>query len=223
MAAWVAVPPQNKGQIMRLLPIFFAVLAVPAFAQDATVTPGNTLTAPPTEWLGEAPHLVMMGLLGGREVNVQILDFTAAEGIDAFEGKREYLPGDNGTWRFGDFEVALSATFDGVEKAFELEIENADFNTATLPATFTLQDVNFPEGALAYLEAQAEWETGGVTVNDEIGAWTGTVTLTLNSGTPDAEGLVPDGLIGGLLVAENGDDALIVSFTVPVVEYEKDE
>jgi hypothetical protein len=208
---------------MRALPVILSVLAVPALAQDATITPGNTLTAPPTEWLGEAPHIVMMGQIAGRPVDVQFLDIAAAEGIDSFEGKREYLPGDGGSWRYGDFEVALSAVFDGIEKSFELEIENADFTRTTLPATFTLQGTNFPEGALAFLEVQAEWESGGVTVNDEIGGWTGTLTLALDTGTPDAEGLVPDGLIGGLLVAENGADALVVSFTVPVVEYEKDE
>ncbi len=208
---------------MRALSVVLSLVALPAFAQDATVTPGNTLTAPPAEWLGQAPHLVMMGTLGGREVNVQILDPGAAEGLDSFEGKREYLPGEGGAWRYGDFEVALSAVIDGIEKSFELEIENADFSTIALPATFALQDTNFPEGALAYLEAQAEWETGGVTVNDEIGGWTGTLTLSLDTGTPDAEGLVPDGLIGGLIVAENGGDALVVSFTVPVVEFEKDE
>jgi hypothetical protein len=153
---------------------------------------------------------------------VQFLDIALAEGVASFEGKREYLPGDAGAWRYGDFEVALAATIDGIEKAFEFEFENADFTTATLPATFTLQEVNFPEGALAFLEAQAEWETGGATVNDEIGAWTGTLTVALDTGTPDAEGLVPDGLIGGHVVAQNGADTLVMSFTVPVVEYEKD-
>jgi hypothetical protein len=60
-------------------------------------------------------------------------------------------------------------------------------------------------------------------VNDEIGGWTGTLTLSKDDGTADAEGLVPDGMIGGHLVAENGSDRLMMSFTVPVAEYEKDE
>ena len=198
-------------------------LAAPALAQDATITHGNTLTAPPEAWLGDAPHLVMMGTIAGRPVDVQLLDMAMAVGIASFEGKREYLPGEGGTWRYADFEVSLSAVIDGIEKSFELEIENADFTQHPLPASFALQDVNFPEGALAFLEVEAEWETDAATVNDEVVGWGGLLTLSLDSGTPDAEGLVPDGLIGGYIVAESGGDRLVVSFTVPVVEYEKDE
>jgi hypothetical protein len=209
---------------MRASPFLLALLAAtPALAQDATVTSGNTLTEPPAAWLGEVPHLVVMGTIAGRAVDIQYLDMAVAEGINDFEGKREYLPGNAGAWRYGDFEVALSATIDGIEKSFEFEFENADFATATLPATFALQDVNFPEGALAFLEAEAEWETGGVTVNDEIGAWTGTLTVAMETGTPDAEGLIPDGMIGGYALAQSGSDTFVISFTVPVVEYEKDE
>lgn len=208
---------------MRQIALAVALLAGPALGQDATITPGNTLTEPPAAWLGEAPHLVMMGTLGGRPLDVQYLDMTAAEGVAAFEGKREYLPGEGGAWRYGDFEVALQVVIDGIEKSFEIEIENADFTLHPLPATFALQDVNFPEGALAFLEVEVEWETAAATVNDELIGWTGTLTMSLDQGTPDAEGLVPDGLIGGYLVAESGADSIVVSFTVPVVEYEKDE
>ncbi len=208
---------------MRALILSLVLVPAAALAQDATVTPGNMLSAPPDAWLGDTPHIVFMGTLGGRAVDIQFPDIAAATGIDSFEGKREYLPGDGGAWRYGDFEVALSAVIDGVEKSFEIEIENFDFRQATLPATFTLGAENFPQGAAAFAEISAEWEADGTSVNDEIGAWTGTLTLTTDTGTPDAEGLVPDGMIGGFLVAQNGADAVVVSFTVPVVEYEKDE
>lgn len=208
---------------MRAFVIPLLLLPLPVLAQDATVTTGNTLTAPPGEWLGDMPHFVMMGTLSGRPVDIQYLDIAAAEGIDGFEGKREYLPRDGGGWRYADFEVALSAVIDGIEKSFELEFENFDFTQHSLPATFTLGGVNFPEGLAGFVEIAAEWETGGVSVNDEIGAWAGTLTLVTDMGTPDAEGLVPDGMIGGFMVAQNGDDTLVASFTVPVVEYEKDE
>jgi hypothetical protein len=208
---------------MRTLILSFLLLPAAALAQDATVTPGNMLAAPPGEWLGDTPHLVLMGTLSGRPVDIQYTDIAAASGIDSFEGKREYLPGDGGSWRYGDFEVALSAIIDGVEKSFEIEIENFDFTEATLPTTFTLGAENFPQGAAAFVEIAAEWEAGGISVNDEIGAWTGTLTLVTDTGTPDAEGLVPDGAIGGFLVAQNGSDSLVASFTVSVVEYEKDE
>jgi hypothetical protein len=208
---------------MRMIALSLMMLPVPALAQNATVTPGNTLAAPPAEWLGDVPHFVMMGTLAGRAVDIQYLDLAVAEGIDGFEGKREYLPGDGGSWRYGDFEVALRAMIDGVEKSFELEFENHDFAQHGLPATFALGDANFPEGLAAFVEVQAEWETDAGSVNDEIGGWTGTLTVMMDAGTPDGEGLVPDGMIGGFMVAENGGDRLVASFTVPVVEYEKDE
>ncbi len=214
---------------MRLLaPVLAPVLALsllplPAIAEDATVTPGNALMEPPPAWLGPEPHLVLMGALGGRPVDVQVMDPEAMAGLAAFGGKREYLPGEAG-WRYADFEVALQAEIGGVERAFEVEVENRDFlQHRPLPATFALGAENFPEGARAFLEVSAEWETERGAVNDEMGGWAGTLTLAEDSGTPDAEGLVPDGLIGGHMVAERGADRLVMSFTVPVGGYEKDD
>lgn len=204
-------------------PALLVALAVPALAQDATVTPANTLAAPPTEWLGETPHLVLMGTMGGRPIDVQYLDIAQAEGIAAFSGKREYLPGDAGAWLYGDFEVALSAVIANVEKSFEIEIENRDFDAHSLPATFALGSVNFPEGAAAYLEAAAEWETDAGSVNDELGGWEGTLIIERDDGIPDDEGLRGDGVIGGHMDATRGEDHLVMSFTVPVTAYEKDE
>lgn len=208
---------------MRRTLLALCFLPTSAWAQEATVTPGNTLAEPPTEWLGPTPHLVLMGTLSGRPVDVQYLDIGAAERVASFEAKREYLPGEAG-WRYGDFEVGLQAVIEGVEKSFEIEVENDDFvQQRPLPATFDLGAENFPQGGRAYLEASAEWETEAGAVNDEVGGWTGTLTLAEDSGTPDAEGLVPDGLIGGHLVAEREGDRLVMSFTVPVAEYEKDD
>jgi hypothetical protein len=209
---------------MRLAALAVCLLPLPVAAQDATVTPGNTLTEPPTEWLGATPHFVLMGMLSGRPVDIQYLDFSALPtDVAAFSGKREYLPGEAG-WRFGDFEVALQAVIDGVEKSWELEFENADFiQQRPLPVRFELGAENFPEGPHAFLEVAAEWETQAGSVNDEIGGWTGTLTLAEATGTADGEGLVPDGIIGGHMLAENGEDRLVLSFTVPVVGYEKDE
>ena len=208
---------------MRVFVLPLLLLPVAAMAQDATVTPGNILGDPPATWLGEVPHFVLMGTLSGRTVDIQFREIATATGIDNFEGKREYLPGEGGAWRYGDFEVALAAVIEGVEKSFELEFENHDFRQHSLPATFALGGVNFPEGLAAFVEVQAEWETGAGSVNDEIGGWTGTLTILTDAGTADAEGLVPDGMIGGFMVAQNGADSLVASFTVPVTEYEKDE
>ena len=192
-------------------------LALPAAAQEAGVG------AEPTEWLGPTPHIVMVGTLAGRPIDVRFDDVAAAPGIAAFSGKREYLPGEGGAWLYGDFEVALQAVIDGVEKGLEVEVENRDFAAHPLPATFALGPENFPEGARAFLEMSAEWETQGETVNEELGGWTGTLTLTEDGGTPDARGLLGDGTIGGHMVAERGEDRLVVSFTVPVAGYELDD
>jgi hypothetical protein len=208
---------------MHRLTFALCLLATPALAADATVTLGNTLTAPPAEWLGEAPHLVVMGTIGGRSFDLQMTDMAKAEGVAEFAGKREYLPGDGGVWRYGDFEVALKATIEGVEKSLEFEFENHDFTAHALPASFALQDKEFPEGLLSYFEAQLEWETTEATVNDEIGSWTGTLVLNADSGTKDDKGLVPDGMIGGFVTATREGDSLVMSFTVPVAEYELDD
>lgn len=200
-----------------------AMTMTPALAQDMTVTPGNTLTAVPAAWLGEVPHFVMMGTAGGRSYDVQLTRIADGGVVAGFAGKREYLPGEGGTWRYGDFEVGLEIVLDGVEKAIELEFENNDFTAHALPADFSLQGEEFPEGLLSNLELQAERETAEGVVNDEITGWTGTLSLAMDMGTADGECLVPDGMIGGYVVAQNGAESLVISFTVPVTEYEKDE
>jgi len=51
---------------------------------------------------------------------------------------------------------------------------------------------------------------------------TGNLMLSLDTGTADDKGLRADGLIGGYAVAEQGGETVIISFTVPVAEYEID-
>ena len=202
-----------------------ASLCLVAFPTVAEViaTDAPTLTAAPTEWLGPTPHLVIMGTVNGREMNIQLTDMAAANGVAEFEGKREYLPGQTGDFRYGDFEVALKAMLDGVERSIELEFENDDFGTFTLPADFALGAENFPKGPAAYLEFSAEWEEASGSVNDEIGGFTGTLSLKLDEGTTDDRGLRPDGMIGGLVTAEKAGEVVVISFTASVVEYEIDD
>ena len=200
-----------------------ALLALPALAQEAVMTDANSLTTAPTEWLGEVPHFVMMGTVNGRALDIQMTDIAAASGVEEFAGKREYLPGGAGAYRYGDFEVALKAAIGGVERSIELEFENDDFRSHTLPATFALQAENFPKGPLAFVEIQLEWEDASGSVNDELGASTGTLMVALDTGTADDKGLIADGLIGGYAVAELGSDKVVISFTVPVAEYEIDD
>ncbi len=208
---------------MRLSPSLslLLLLSAPAAHADAVST-GGALTAAPAEWLGATPHLVIMGTVDGHALDIQYPDIAAA-GVAEFAGKREYLPGEAGAFRYGDFEVALKAVIGDVERAIELEFENHDFTDHPLPATFALQDKEFPEGLFSTLEAELEWESAAGTVNAEAAGWTGTLVLAEDSGSKDDKGLVPDGMIGGLVTATKGGDTLVVSFTVPVAEYEIDD
>jgi hypothetical protein len=206
---------------MRLAAVL-CLVAVPGFA-DTIATDAPTLTATPTEWLGAEPHLVIMGTVNGREMNIQLTDAAALAAVAEFAGKREYLPGDGGTFRYGDFEVALKAELGGVERSIELEFENDDFGKVVLPSDFQLVPENFPKFPGAFLEFAAEWEDASGSVNDEIGGFNGVLTVTLDEGTPDDKGLRPDGLIGGFVQAEKDGEVVTISFTVPVAEYEIDD
>lgn len=206
---------------MRLLSALFALLALPAAAETVT-SDARPLAVAPAEWLGATPHLVIMGRVNGHDLNIQITDMAATPGLAEFTGKREYLPRDAG-YRYGDFEVSLKALLGGAERAFELEFENDDFAGHALPRRFALGGENFPKGEKAYLELSMEWETAAGSVNDEIGGYDGTLYLVQDQGTADPKGLLPDGLIGGHVVARKGDETVTISFTVPVAEYEIDD
>lgn len=205
---------------MRLAAL--ALVLCPLAAAAEAVTTAGAAGEPPSAWLGERPHLVLVGTAAGIPLDIRIEDIEAAEDVVRFAGKREYRPGEGG-WRYTNFEILLEAVLDGVERTIELELENHDLREHAVPAEFALAAENFPEGERAFFEVQMEWETADGSVNEELGGWTGTATLLLETGEADAEGIVPDGLIGGLVVAERGTDRLVASFTVPVTETERDE
>lgn len=201
------------------------LIALPALSQsaaDPVVTNGNALTAAPGEWLGATPHFVLMGTVSGQVLDIQMPDIAVAEGVARFEGKREYRPREGG-FAYIDFEVGLEAVIGGVERKIELEFENANFATQTLPATLMLDTVEFPDGARSNVEIELEWEVGGQTVNAELAGWAGELVLAKDEGTPDDKGLSGDGMIGGFARAELNGETWVLSFTVPVTEYEIDD
>lgn len=236
----VAVPVRAAGLLARALAQATSahmlavtaralVLAMPAmaavtgaFAQDVdAVTTGGSVDAP-AAWLGATPHFVMVGTVAGKRIAIAMPDMAAADGVAGFAGKREYLIDGTGH-RYVDFEVALAAVIGGIERKIELEFENHDFRSHTLPADFALQAEEFPTGLRSTLEVETEWEHAGVSVNDEVGGWAGVLSLALDQGTPDDKGLSADGLIGGFVTATNGAETLAISFTVPVAEYEVED
>jgi len=214
------------------LALLLAAAGTPAFAQtlsaedqaiNLNATLGDTATAP-TAWLGAKPHFVMVGAFGDYSFNVNLpsLEGAAAEVV----GKREYGHDDAGALRLIDFEVAVNAVMNDIERTIELEFANADFNTHTLPLSFALSpDEEFPEGAKASLEVQFEWEwvAKSAIVNEEGLVDSGTLDLALNEGTADAEGIAPNGLIGGFATLTRDGKTLALSFTVPVTEAEIDD
>ena len=202
--------------------LVLALVSMPVWAEEPgkmAETVGNSLTSAPAEWLGAQPHFVMIGTINGTAFNVQFTDIAAATGIASFAAKREYLVIEGG-FAYIDFEVALEADIGGVERTVEIEMENENFAKQSLPADFALQEAEFPAGLLSNLETQWEWEVGGASFNEEVLGWTGVMRLQSDQGAPDDKGLMGDGMVSGYINAVRGADALVISFTAPVTEYE---
>lgn len=185
-----------------------------------TVTVGNTLTAAPTEWLGDTPHLVIMGKVDGRVFDVQVLDLAAAD-IGTITLKREYLLNDTDYNPYREMDFAIEFVNEGIAKAIEGKLTHADFNKlAALPATFALQSAEeYPEGDQIFTEFEYKWEANGVTVDAESVEWTGTATVQMDTAFQAA---VPngDGMVGAFITATSGENAYVISFTLPVTEFE---
>lgn len=188
-----------------------------------TVTPGNTLTAAPTEWLGDKPHLVIMGTVDGRLFDVQVMDIASTD-ISAITLKREYLLNDTNYNPYQEMDFGIEFVHEGIAKAIEGKLTHADFNKlAALPATFTLQSAEeYPEGDKIFTEFEYKWEAGGVTVDAESPEYAGIATLHMDTAfqaaTPNG-----DGMIGAFITAAKGDSAYAISFTLPVTEFEVED
>tara|TARA_R110002020_G_scaffold50791_6_gene143701 strand:+ start:3062 stop:3736 length:675 start_codon:yes stop_codon:yes gene_type:complete len=219
---------------LSLAIIVFGGLAVPAVlaqnlspddqAVNTTATLGQAAPAP-TAWLGATPHFVMVGEFGGYGFNINLPDLAAAPDA-AVTGKREYGHNDAGGLALIDFEVAVNAVMNDIERTIELEFANADFNTATLPLSYVIESgEEFPVGAKASLEVQFEWEwvEKSTIVNEEGLIDSGSLDLALNEGNVAADGTAPTGLIGGFATASKDGKTLAISFTVPVTEAEIDD
>jgi hypothetical protein len=215
------------------LPVLLALAVPAAMAQelspeDQAINVSATLgeaAAAPTQWLGETPHFVMVGNFGDYQFNINMADLGATPDAPA-TGKREYRTNDAGSLALIDFEVAVNAVMNGIERTIELEFANADFNTANLPMSFAIEPgAEFPEGAKASLEVQFEWEwvEKSAIVNEEGLIDAGTLDLSLNQGTAEANGTAPNGMIGGFATATKDGETLAISFTVPVAEAEIDD
>ena len=92
-----------------------------------------------------------------------------------------------------------------------------------MPASFALQSAEeYPEGDQIYTEFEWKWEGNGVTVDGESAEWAGSATLAKDDAFQAAK---PngDGLVGAYISASNGEDAYVISFTLPVTEFEVED
>jgi len=215
---------------MRISAPLMAVLLVPCLALPTladpmvdTVTPGNTLTAAPTAWLGEKPHLVIMGNVDGKVFDIQVMDPSDAT-LGTVTLKREYLLTETDYNPYRELDFSIEFMNDGIAKAVEGKLTHADYNKlAALPATFALQSAEeYPEGDKVYTEFEWKWEGNGVTVDGESAEWTGSATLAMD-GAFQAAKPNGDGMVGAFITASNGDDAYVISFTLPVAEFEVED
>ena len=204
-------------------PLLVAALAPTLALADPmmeTVTPGNTLTAAPTEWLGDKPHLVIMGTVDGKMFDVQVMDIAAV----TVALKREYLLSDSNYNPYREIDFSVEFAHEGIDKAIEGKLTYYDFNKlAALPATFTLQSAEeYPEGDKVYTEFEYKWEAGGVTVDGESPDFEGTATLHMDDGY-QATAPNGDGMVGAFITATKGDSSYVISFTLPVTEFEVED
>ncbi len=209
---------------MRTLALALALTLGLAFAEPLveTITPNNTLTEAPTEWLGAEPHLVIMGTTSGFPFDFQLMDIANAD-LHELEVKREYLLNETDYSPYQEIDFGIQLVLEGVAKTIEAKLVHADFNKlGDLPQAFTLQSAEeFPEGSDVFTEFEFEWEGNGNSVNVELADWTGTATVNLDG----AKGKEPsdEGLVGGYINATNGDDAVVISFTLDVTEFEVED
>lgn len=207
-------------------PLLLAVLAPGIALADPmmeTVTSGNALTAAPAAWLGQDPHLVIMGMVDGRTFDVQVMDLDAAE-IREITLKREYLLTDTDDSPYRELDFGIQFLHDGIAKAIEGKLTHADFNALpALPASFALQSAEeFPQGDQVFTEFEFKWEAGGVTVDFETADWDGTAVLHLDDAF-QAAAPNGDGMVGAYISGTKGDDMFVVSFTLPVTEFEVED
>lgn len=208
-------------------PLFLALAALPTLAAADplvdTITPNNTLTEAPSAWLGDTPHLVMMGTTVGHTFDVQIMDLDMAE-IHEIEVKREYLLTDTDYSPYQEWDFGIKIVLDGMDKSIEGKLTHADFNDLeALPASFNIQSAEeYPEGDLIFTEFEYEWEAEGISVNEELAEWSGTATMNLD-GSFKADTPNGDGMIGGYINAVRGGDTIVISFTLPVTEFEVED
>lgn len=213
-----------RSHASRLAAPFVVLAFTPCLAladpMMETVTLGNTLTAAPTQWLGDKPHLVIMGKVDGKLFDIQVMDLASAD-IAAITLKREYLLSDTDYNPYQEMDFAIEFTHEGIPKAIEGKLTHADFNKlASLPATLALQSAEeYPEGDKVFTEFEYKWEAGGATVDAESPDFEGTATLHMDDAF-QAAAPNGDGMIGAFITASKGDSAYVISFTLPVTEFE---
>lgn len=212
------------GVVALPAPSRAAELSAEDSVKNNSIVVGAANPVAPTEWLGETPHFVMVGSFKDYDFAIDVRDLAAVTDFEV-TAKREYGVKDGGGLNYIDFEVAANMVTDGIERGFEFEFENADFSQHPPVASFALQGEEFPEGLFSNMELQLEWEwvEKSVIVNEEQLYTEGTLTVAHESGTAEADGTMPNGMIGGFVTGTFEGKPIAISFTAPVTEAEIDD
>ncbi len=191
-------------------------------ATSNVVTLGDAAEAPP-EWLGPTPHFVMVGDFKDYSFAINAKDPASLETFK-LHAKREYRKGEKGL-DYIDFEIAVDLVTNGIERGIELEFENANFAAQPVPSTYALKGEEFPAGLFSNMELQIEWEwvEKSFIVNEEQLYGEGALTIGLDEGKAEADGTVPNGMIGGFVKGTYEGKPITISFTAPVDEAEIDD
>jgi hypothetical protein len=179
-----------------------------------------------SEWLGPGLHGQMRGEIEAERVDV----VAEADGVAC---QRKYGvpdPNDPSTFADGGLQallVSFMVKSDGLERWYELEFSNHDFNATALGTVLTVVPEPSAEAEIGEdevnVELRWEWEQGNDLIRYGEPATGGTLELRELSGTPGADGLVvpaDDGNFGGFLQLELPSGSVAVSFTAPCTAVE---
>jgi hypothetical protein len=179
-----------------------------------------------TQWLGPELHGELRGEIEDERVDV-------VAGADEVVCKRMYaVPDPNDPTTFADGKLAqllvsFMVTIDGVERWYELEFYDHDFNATALGTVLTVVPPATEDAALGEHEVNVdlgwEWEQGNDLITYGETATGGTLWLRELSGSPGADGLVipaEEGRFGAFLELELPNGSVAVSFTAPCSEVE---
>lgn len=185
-----------------LLPFCFSLVACGADDDDK-----NEGTAA-GKWGGASEHLSAQGSVGDKAIDIS-LSGVDAQDIETFFCERNYQDG-----ALEHLELKYSFEYEGQGAELELEFNSFDYSKqAENPISVGTASEDAPTASDIAIDLKLETEDG---LETEDSAVSGTFELEQLSGTPGADGIIPDGegtFAGYLDVELASGETLSVSFT----------